>query len=369
MSNFIVTVAVTALQAVCPLPYTQQMSNLKQLKFPAIYSQLAHDFIASTPKLAGVSVPLSLLYTRLNIPQRTLSDPHASLTGQQMQLLMAMGSLVADKSMPFSIQLCRLFKEDTLGLLGLALVNSATARDALYTFQQYAFIYSPGFDFQIHEHQNTVEITLTPLVNFDEAIQRTMTELVFGAFAFYTHRSGLNVALDYFLPYSLGAHKPAFEEFTQGKLHEQASQARIRFPKNTLQLPLSQPNLVTRALYTEQLEQQAKMARSSESFSLKARRHIEQQARHGVFVSREFLASEMAVSVRTLNRKLKEEGLSFQPLLDQARFNIARRLLIDTDKTTKHIAFACGIHNPAVFCRAFKKWSGKTPGEFRQQYG
>lgn len=344
------------------------MSNLNHLKFPAIYSQLAHDFIAASPRISRMQVPASKLFALLDIPERTLSDPHASLTGKQMQLLLAAGNLIADKSTLFSVQLCQLFKEDTLGLLGLAIINSQTAQEALDTFQRYAFIYSPGFDFQIHEQQNTVEIVITPMVNFDKNVQRIMTEMIFGAFAFYIRRSGLEVTMDYFLPYDLGKHKATFEAFTQGKLHEHASQARIRFAKAALQLPLSQPNRVTRALYTEQLEQQAAAARSNESLGLKARRIIQKQARAGHFISREWLADELAVSVRTLNRKLKDEGLSFQPLLDETRFNIARHLLADTDKTTKQIAQECGIQNPAVFCRAFKKWCGKTPGEFRVFY-
>lgn len=344
------------------------MNELKQLKFPAIYSQLAADFIASVPRMQVMNVPLTRVYELLRIPRVTLDDPHATLNGKQVEILLATGNLIADKSERFSIQLCRQFKEDTLGLLGLALVNSPTGGDALTTFQRYIFLYSPGIDFHIKRSRHHLEVVLSPLVRFDNTIEQILFEIIFCAVGFYMQRAGIDVSAEYYLPYVLGQQKAEFEHFTRGQLFENASQAKVRFPLEVLDMPLPRPNLATHKLYIEQLEKQAEEARAAESFSLKARRYIEQQAQAGRFISRDDLAGHMAVSVRTLNRKLKEDGLSFQPLLDQARFAIARRLLIDTDKTTKQIAFEVGIQNPAVFCRAFKKWSGKTPGEFRERY-
>lgn len=344
------------------------MSELSHLKFPAIYSQLARDFIAASPRLKQMNIPLQRVYQLLRIPEKTLTDPHASLSGKQLQILLAMGNLMGTKSEPFSIQLCRLFKEDTLGVFGLALVNSSTSAEALEIFQQYAFLYGPGFDYHIDKHRDFVEVTLTPLVNFDPVVEHILIELIFCNFAFYTRSSGLDIRQQLFITHTLGQHKQAFEQFTNATVTEHASQARIRFPIGVLSQPLKNPNIAMRTLYIEQLQKQAEIARANESFSLKARQIIEHYARQGQFIDRDQLAEKLAVSVRTLNRKLKEDGLSFQPLLDQARFSIARRLLIDGDKTSKQVAYECGIQNPAVFCRAFKKWSGKTPVEFRELY-
>ena len=344
------------------------MNELKQLRFPAIYSQLASDFIAGIPLIQQMKVPLPRLFELLKIPRNTLEDPHATLNGKQIEVLLAAGNMIADDSEPFSIQLCRQFREDTLGLLGLALVNSANGGEALKTFQKYIFLYSPGIDFHFDQTSSHLEVTLCPLVRFDPAVEHTLFEIIFCAVGFYMQRAGIDLVAEYQLPYSLEEHKAQFEAFTKGKLIQNSSQAKVRFPIIALETPLARPNLATYKLYIEQLDKQAEQARAEESFSLKARRIIERQAQAGIFISRDDLAAELAVSIRTLNRKLKEDGLSFQPLLDQARFAIAKRLLIDTGKTTKQIAFEVGIPNPAVFCRAFKKWSGKTPGEFRTDY-
>ena len=315
-----------------------------------------------------MNLPLPRLFELLRIPLNTLDDPHATLNGKQIEVLLAAGNMIADKSERFSIQICRQFREDTLGLLGLALVNSANGGEALKTFQKYIFLYSPGIDFHFKQTTTHLEVTLCPLVRFDSTVERILFEIIFCAVGFYMQRAGIDLVAEYQLPYSLAEHKADFEAFTQGKLIENTSQAKVRFPIIALETPLARPNLATYKLYIEQLDKQAEQARAEESFSLKARRFIERQAQAGIFISRDDLAAELAVSVRTLNRKLKEDGLSFQPLLDQARFAIAKRLLIDTDKNTKQIAFECGIPNSAVFCRAFKKWSGQTPGDFRAGY-
>ena len=85
----------------------------------------------------------------------------------------------------------------------------------------------------------------------------------------------------------------------------------------------------------------------------------------GIFLNRDQLADQLSCSHRTLTRKLKSEGVSFQQLLDEVRFSMAKQMLYQSSKSTKQIANYIGITNPSVFCRAFKKWSGVTPSEYR----
>jgi len=121
-------------------------------------------------------------------------------------------------------------------------------------------------------------------------------------------------------------------------------------------------------IYVEQLEQQHSDQQNQLSFSEKARKILKTQALKGHYLSRSELADEMACSERTLTRKLKAEGQAFQSLLDHERANIAKELLRSTNKTTQQIAIATGIQNSAVFCRAFKKWTGSTPTEYREAF-
>jgi AraC-like DNA-binding protein len=78
--------------------------------------------------------------------------------------------------------------------------------------------------------------------------------------------------------------------------------------------------------------------------------------------------AEMAgISVRSLQRKLAGAGLSYSDLLGAARFENAARLLRDSDVKIIEVAFSSGYADPAHFTRAFRRVSGITPREYRDQ--
>ncbi|MBI4780816.1 MAG: AraC family transcriptional regulator [Oscillatoriophycideae cyanobacterium NC_groundwater_1537_Pr4_S-0.65um_50_18] len=77
------------------------------------------------------------------------------------------------------------------------------------------------------------------------------------------------------------------------------------------------------------------------------------------------IASDLAMSTRQLQRALKVEGTSFQKLLDQTRQDLALQYLKDPTISIHSIAFLLGFSEPSAFNRAFKRWTGKTPGDYR----
>jgi len=76
-------------------------------------------------------------------------------------------------------------------------------------------------------------------------------------------------------------------------------------------------------------------------------------------------AKEMAVSVRTLQNRLKEEGVVFSELLTETRQRLAKKYLQE-NYTVEQITYLLGFSEPSVFRKAFKKWSGITPREYRE---
>lgn len=82
-------------------------------------------------------------------------------------------------------------------------------------------------------------------------------------------------------------------------------------------------------------------------------------------VSIEQAAKACHVSVRTLQRKLKDEGLGYQALLDETRHELALHYLLTTQLTMDQIADAVGFQETTSFFHAFKLWQGVTPNEYR----
>ena len=77
------------------------------------------------------------------------------------------------------------------------------------------------------------------------------------------------------------------------------------------------------------------------------------------------VATALAVSRRTLTRRLAEEGTSFRHLLDDVRADFARALLKDPSLSIGDIAFFLQYSEPAAFHRSFRRWTGNTPQAFR----
>ncbi len=81
----------------------------------------------------------------------------------------------------------------------------------------------------------------------------------------------------------------------------------------------------------------------------------------------ETVARMAGVSVRSLQRRLSENGASYSQVVDQARYQAAVRLLQDPDIRVTDIAIDLGYTDSAHFTRAFKRWAGVTPSEYRRQ--
>ena len=77
------------------------------------------------------------------------------------------------------------------------------------------------------------------------------------------------------------------------------------------------------------------------------------------------IASALHVSNRTLQRKLKDEGTSFMDLLQDTRLQLARKYLRQPSRSVVETSYLLGFSEPSTFSRAFKRWTGVAPAEFR----
>lgn len=83
--------------------------------------------------------------------------------------------------------------------------------------------------------------------------------------------------------------------------------------------------------------------------------------------SRELIAEILNMSVRTFQRRLAENDLSFKALLEQSRKELAHRYLVETNITIADLGILLGYQDSSQFFRAFKAWFGIAPSHYRQQ--
>lgn len=81
--------------------------------------------------------------------------------------------------------------------------------------------------------------------------------------------------------------------------------------------------------------------------------------------NQETIAESMHVSLRSLQRRLNKEETNFKTLLETTRQELALHYIRETHRTLGEITYLLGFSEPSNFTRAFKRWTGKTPAEYR----
>jgi AraC-like DNA-binding protein len=84
-------------------------------------------------------------------------------------------------------------------------------------------------------------------------------------------------------------------------------------------------------------------------------------------ISLDTIASRMGLSPRQLRHQLNLAGTSLQRIINQHRKSLSKRLLSQTDEAISEIVYLTGFSEPSTFYRAFKRWEGITPIEYRQR--
>jgi AraC-like DNA-binding protein len=81
----------------------------------------------------------------------------------------------------------------------------------------------------------------------------------------------------------------------------------------------------------------------------------------------ESIAGKLAMSPRTLQRRLRDRGVLFNDTLDAMRFGAAKSYLAQEDVAAAEVAYLLGFAEQSSFNRAFKRWSGQTPINYRRR--
>jgi len=100
------------------------------------------------------------------------------------------------------------------------------------------------------------------------------------------------------------------------------------------------------------------------TFSDRVRELIADQLSGGDPTAQE-MARALKMSVRTLHRRLKEEGTSHKQLLAELRQQLAGKYLRESRMAVSEVAFLLGFSEPSAFHRAFRRWTGATPAAYR----
>jgi AraC-like DNA-binding protein len=174
------------------------------------------------------------------------------------------------------------------------------------------------------------------------------------------YRPHLQVTLGYETPLAIERYQTAMGcpvRFREGSTE-------IRIDRHLLAVPLPQSNALTLKLLEQSciaLDQKLDGTRQLSERVLQALLENLPSPPH-----LDDLADRFCISARTLRRRLKLEGSSYQHLLNQVRSSEAKRLLRETQWSIDRIAGYLGYSESAAFIHAFQGWNQISPGSYRQ---
>ncbi len=161
------------------------------------------------------------------------------------------------------------------------------------------------------------------------------------------------------------AHREMYEAHFRCPVKFKANQNTLVFNKADMELPFVTHNADLLATVAPQLEAELAGQLAEKTFSEQAKAILKQLLagqRPGV----QDLSRELHISTRTLQRRLTDQGITFQRLLEEARRELARHYLLHSSLELNETAYLLGYEDANSFFRAFHHWEGTSPGQWRE---
>jgi AraC-like DNA-binding protein len=153
--------------------------------------------------------------------------------------------------------------------------------------------------------------------------------------------------------------------FDAAALHFGAAQDVVSFDRSLLDVPMKSADPKLNAVLRRHAEQLIAELPEPEYLTGKVRQLLLNLLPAGN-TNADYVATRLGMSRRTLTRHLEREGVTFKDLLEQARRELAYQYLSSHSTDIQQIAFMLGYSETAAFSRAFRRWSGQSPLEYRR---
>jgi AraC-like DNA-binding protein len=138
----------------------------------------------------------------------------------------------------------------------------------------------------------------------------------------------------------------------------------IVFPVSMLARPMRSADRVLHGVLTRLADEELSALDAQSAFPARVREAIDAELARGATL--EAVADRLHMSASTLRSKLRQHGTSYSELLDRLRGERAKRALRQSQLSIAEIAHQLGFAHPPAFVRAFRRWFGVAPSEFRE---
>ena len=337
-------------------------------KLRSEFGQLAISFDKVKPLIKlivseGVDLVELLSGTGIDLKDVTLRD--LSINGGQYFRLISNAYLLAPEP-AFGLSLGEQFYMNNDGLLASRVMNSDNARQAMQLLAEYQSLLTAMFhmDFEdkgeygIFKAQPTYDLgdTLPFFIEYTCAAVHSVGKFCIGA---------KTMELVYEFTYEKPTSITRYHKMFGPHVHFSCEENRVLVPKEVLDMPFIFAD--KQAAQANDQVCQDKVSHIEQDLDIKQRVKVLIRKNNLKDVSLDNLAEQLCMSPRTLSRQLKLRRCTYKSILENERKRSARTMIQERDLSLDQLASQLGYQDTSSFSRAFKRWFGVSPNQYKAE--
>jgi AraC-like DNA-binding protein len=311
-------------------------------------------------------IALDPLLKQADLTHQEIEDPRSLLkVRNQVKFLNLVAVALEDDLLGFHLAQSADLRQ--LGMLYYLLASSETLIDALHRAARYSSLVNEGLALRCPDGKSVrISFHCVGISRHLDThqIECSMTALL----RICGHLTGLRLKPNRVRLMHHRSRKADLAKVFGDNIEFGATADDITFSDNVRQLPVVSADPFLNELMISYCDEAISRRQGTRgSFRSKVENVVATLLPHGKAHADE-IARQLGLSQRTFARRLSEEGLSFSEVLDGLRSDLANRHLADRDLAVSQIAWLLGYRDVSAFSHAFKRWTGKTPGQARAEY-
>ena len=311
----------------------------------------------------SLGVSRAELLTAAGLDASQLSDPD-----ERIPVVADIAVWVTLSSRPIGLALGERLGANSMGAVGYAMQHGRTVGEALAWIQRFRAVLHP----ELIAHTEVRDTPVARRLVFSKPMAGPFTALREPVYAYASATRALlrgltGEAIDarsLTYPMPKPSDSATHEEWFRCPVAWGGTQFEMTFDASVLDRPLPRNDERLFAYLAQQAERLLTAIPQNESITTQVRREVTTALASGE-AQQSMVARRLAMTPRTMQRRLSAEGTSFAEIVEAVRRERAELLLSDDNLTASEVAFLLGFSEPAAFFRAFRRWTGETPQRWR----
>ncbi|UTF59148.1 AraC family transcriptional regulator [Gilvimarinus sp. DA14] len=303
------------------------------------------------------------VFAKAGLNPALLSDPTGRYPTSGMHILWAEGQARYSKK-DFGLAVGQRWHPTTFNALGFAWLASDNLYTALERLVRYAQLVNSGLVAELTSQGTVYQLRIQPHGDAHGAANLAGLTALMVMCRALLGPSFTPVELG--LPAGSDSDSAAVEAFFGCRIHAKQTHSFLNIDRQQAHIHLPGANSQL-ALVNEKLALENLSRVTDSNIRARAGQAIAKRLPTGN-VSEESVAAELALSTRSLQRRLSEENSSFKQLLDKVRRELAKHYLESGEHSFSEISYLLGYGDQPSFSRAFKRWFAMSPSQYRSAH-